>query len=172
MASEVAYQTHRDADWDAWAYYVRAGYNFSTLPWTPNLSYRYASFSGDDPSTATYERFDAPLSSGLDTWVQGIVVRKVVSNSNVDSHRVRLNLAPEKRVSFTLDYFWLLANEPAGGERWYAQEVDFAVRWSINRNLFLLGVAGVAFPDEKLEEQSGSDLNSWTTLQVSLFWNF
>lgn len=170
--SEVAYQTHRDVDWRAWAYYARAGYTFESLPWTPNLSYRYASFSGDDPSTKRYERFDAPLSSGLDTWVQGIVAKKVVSNSNLDSHRIRLNVAPSPKLSFTLDYFWLMANETAGGAYWYAQEVDLAVRWSISRNLFFLGVAGVAFPDDRLRDRAGSDLDSWGTLQASLFWNF
>lgn len=170
--AEGAYQTHRDIDWDAWAYYGRIGYSFASLPWSPNLRYRYASFSGDDPATATYERFDAPLSSGLDTWVQGIVAKKVVSNSNLDSHRIRLNLAPAPRLSLTFDYFWLWANETAGGSRNYAQEADFAVRWSINRNLFFLGVAGIAVPDDRLEEQAGSDLDAWSTLQASLFWAF
>lgn len=172
FGTEAAYQTHRDVDWDAWAYYGRVGYNFASLPWTPNLSYRYASFSGDDPSTETYERFDAPLSSGLDTWVQGVVIRKAVSNSNLDSHRIRLSVVPAKAVSLTFDYFWLLANETAAGPRGYGQEADFAVRWSINRNLFLLAVAGIALPGERLEDQAGSKLDPWSTYQLSLFWTF
>lgn len=171
-AVEAAYQTHRDGDWSAWAYYGRVGYNCMEIPWTPNLSYRYASFSGDDPSTETYERFDAPLSSGLDTWVQGVVARKVVSNSNLDSHRVRLNLLPAMAVSLTFDYFWLFANEPGDGPRMYAQEADLAVRWSIDRNLFLLLVAGVAVPEDRLEDQAGADLDAWSTMQASLFWSF
>jgi hypothetical protein len=169
---ELAYQTSRDVDWDAWAWYSRVGYTFHNLPWTPNLSYRYASFGGDDPHTSTYEGFDAPLSSGLDTWVQGVNVRKVASNGNLDSHRVRLNLAASPKLSLTFDYFYLMANQAAGGPDEIAQEIDLGIRWSITPNLFFLGVAGIAFPDDRLENQAGNDLSDWTTMQASLFWNF
>jgi hypothetical protein len=172
LGGEVAHQTHEDVDWDAWAYYGRIGYGFRDVRWTPNLSYRYATFSGDDPNTATYERFDAPLSSGLDTWVQGVNVRKVQPNSNLDTHRVRLNLAPSSKLSLTFDYWWLSADEAMGGASRIAREVDLAIRWSIDPDLFFLGVAGVAFPDDRLREQAGSDLDTWTTLQASLFWTF
>ncbi len=172
LSGESAYQTHRDVEWDAWAYYGRLGHSFRDLPWTPNLSYRYASFSGDDPTTPTYEGFDAPLSSGLDTWVQGINSRKVASNSNLDSHRIRLNVAPSPKLSLTLDYFWLLANEPAGGPREIGQEIDLGIRWAINPNLFFLGVVGVGFPDDQLRQRAGSSLEPWSTFQASLFWNF
>lgn len=171
LFGEHAWQTHRDVNWDARAYYVRTGYTFSSLPWTPNLSYRYASFSGDDPNTPTYERFDAPLSSGLDTWVQGINSKKVVTNSNLKSHRIRLNLAPMQKLSFTFDYFWLFADEARGGSS-YSQELNLGVRWAISRNLYFLGVAGIAFPGDNLKQQAGRDLDNWTTMQASLFWNF
>lgn len=171
LSGEYAWQTHRDVDWDAHAYYVRAGYTFTNLPWTPNLSYRYASFSGDDPSTRTYERFDAQLSSGLDTWVQGVNFKKVVSNSNLNTHRIRLNVVPTEKLSLTFDYFWLLADE-TGGSPDYGQELNLGVRWSISEHLFFLGVAGIAFPGDNLKEKAGSDLDNWSTVQVSLFYNF
>ncbi len=171
LFGEYAWQMHRDVDWDARAWYLRTGYTFSSLRWTPNLSYRYASFSGDDPETETYERFDAQLSSGLDHWVQGINSKKVVSNSNLNSHRLRLNVVPTPKLSLTFDYFWLFADEAAGSDA-YAQELNLGVRWSISRNLFFLGVAGIAFPGDNLKEQAGGDLDNWTTAQVSLFWNF
>lgn len=171
LFGEHAWQSHREVDWNARAYYARAGYAFSTLPWTPNLSYRYASFSGDDPETPTYERFDAQLSSGLDTWVQGINSKKVISNGNLNSHRIRLNLAPASKLSFTFDYFWLFADQ-ARGSADYAQEFNLGVRWTISRNLFLLGVTGIAFPGDNLKQQAGTDLENWTTAQLSLFWNF
>ncbi len=171
LFGEYAWQMHRDVDWDARAWYLRTGYTFSSLRWTPNLSYRYASFSGDDPDTETYERFDAQLSSGLDHWVQGINSKKVVSNSNLNSHRLRLNVVPTPKLSLTFDYFWLFADEAAGSDA-YAQELNLGVRWSMSRNLFFLGVAGIAFPGDNLKEQAGGDLDNWTTAQVSLFWNF
>jgi hypothetical protein len=171
LFGEHAWQTHREADWDARAYYARAGYTFSRLPWKPNLSYRYASYSGDDPATATFERFDAPLSSGLDTWVQGVNMKKAVSNTNLNSHRIRLNLAPTERLSFTFDYFWLFADEAAGAAD-YGQELNLGVRWALSRNLFFLGVAGIGFPGGNLEEQAGGGLENWATVQASLFINF
>lgn len=171
LFGEHAWQNHRDVDWDARAYYVRGGYTFANLPWTPNLGYRYASFSGDDPATETYERFDAQLSSGLDTWVQGVSSKKVVTNSNLNSHRIRLNVAPTEKLSFTFDYFWLLADQARGSSD-YGQEVNVGVRWAISRQLYFLGVGGVAFPGDNLRRQSPGGLDNWATLQASLFWNF
>ena len=171
LFGEHAWQTNRHADWSASAWYVRAGYTFANLPGRPNLSYRYASFSGDDPDTATWERFDAQLSSGLDTWVQGVSAKKVVSNANLNSHRLRLNIAPAERLNITADYFWLLADAGPGSGSLYAQEVNLAFRWTISRNLFFLGVAGLTMPGRQLRERAGSDLRNWGTIQTSLFWN-
>ena len=171
LFGEHAWQTHDEADWEARAWYVRGGYTFRSLPWKPNLSYRYASFSGDDPDSDTYEGFDAQLSSGLDTWVQGVNAKKTVTNTNLNSHRVRLGLAASPRLSFTFDW-WVLRADAGSGPRDYGQEVDLGIRWSIARNLFFLGVAGIAFPGDRLESQSGRELDTWTTAQASLFWNF
>lgn len=171
LFGEHAWQTNRDVDWDARAWYLCGGYTFASLPWTPNVSYRYASFSGDDPNTRTFERFDAQLSSGLDTWVQGVNAKKVVSNTNLNSHRIRLNLAPSPKLSFTFDYFWLFADESRGSSD-DAQELNLGVRWAISRNLYFLGVAGIAFPGDRLKEQAGTDLDNWTTVQASVFINF
>lgn len=171
LSGEYAWQTHREVDWDANAWYVRTGYTFRDLPWSPNLSYRYASFSGDDPATRTYERFDAQLSSGLDAWVQGVNAKKVVSNSNLNSHRIRLNLIPTQKLSLTFDYFQLRADESRGSDL-YAHEWDLGVRWNLTSQLFFLGVAGIAIPGENLKQRAGGDLDRWVTVQGSLFWFF
>jgi hypothetical protein len=171
LFGEHAWQTHRATDVAARAYYLRTGYTFARLPWKPNLSYRYASFSGDDPDTDTFERFDAPLSSGLDTWVQGVSAKKVVPNGNLDSHRLRINLAPRDRLSLTFDYFWLQADAGTGPSN-YGQEINLALRWSLSPRLFLLGVAGIAWPGDRLRDQAGGDPAPWTTVQTSLFFNF
>jgi hypothetical protein len=149
------------------------GYVARTLPWKPSLTYRYASFSGDDPATPAREAFDAPLSSGLDEWVQGINFKKVVTNSNLNTHRIRLNLAPSERVNYTVDWFRLWADVPlATGETGYGDELDFAVRWSVSKRLYFLGVAGVAWPGEVLRAQTGGAAKSWVTVQASLFFFF
>jgi hypothetical protein len=78
VESEVAHQRHSDFEMDAWAAYATVGYLARDLPWTPSISYRISGFTGDDPSTATYERFDALYSGGLSEWLQCISLGKVL----------------------------------------------------------------------------------------------
>lgn len=170
---EYARQDHADQDVRATAWYAQLGYTARALPWKPSLTYRYASFSGDDPATPRREAFDAPLSSGLDEWVQGVNFKKVVTNSNLNTHRVRFNVAPTERLNFTVDWFRLWADVPlATGERAYGDELDFAVRWAISKRWYFLGVAGVAWPDEVLRAQTAGAAKPWVTVQASLFWGF
>jgi hypothetical protein len=65
----------QNVDFDAQAFYVEPFYDFSWLPWTPRLAYRFAWFSGDpDPGDRERTDFD-PLfydySRGWGPWVQG-----------------------------------------------------------------------------------------------------
>ena len=110
--AEAAWQDSTEAAISARAWYAQLAYTAQALPWKPSLLYRYASFSGDRPGTSTREAFDAPLSSGLDEWVQGVNFKKVVTNSNLNSHRVRLNAGPDPRLNFTLDFYHLWADVP------------------------------------------------------------
>jgi hypothetical protein len=171
--AEAAFQDNKDADVSARAWYAQLGYTAAALPWKPSLLYRYASFSGDKPGTAAYEAFDAPLSSGLDEWVQGVNFKKVVTNTNLNSNRVRLNLAPSDRLNLTFDYYHLWADVPlATGQSSYGNEIDLIVRWSISQRLFLLGVVGQAWPGNLIQTRAQGMARPWTTAQVSLFWGF
>ena len=94
-------------------------------------------------------------------------------DSELDSHRLRFNLEPSERVTYTIDWFRLKADVPlAGGERAYGDELDFAVRWAISRQLYFLGVAGVAWPGEAIKAQTQGAARPWVTFQASLFWGF
>ena len=171
--AEAAFQANPDADVSARAWYAQLAYTAAALPWKPSLLYRYATFSGDKPGSATYEAFDAPLSSGLDEWVQGVNFKKVVTNTNLNSSRVRLNLAPTDRLNLTLDYYHLWADVPlATGQTSYGNEIDLIVRWSLTERLFLLGVAGQAWPGNLIQTRAQGTARPWTTAQVSLFWGF
>ncbi|MCZ0963387.1 alginate export family protein [Paracoccus benzoatiresistens] len=182
LESEVAHQRHSDFAMRAWAGYGTGGYLARDLPWTPSLSYRFSSFSGDDPDTATYERFDALYSGGLSEWLQGISLGKVLRPENRQSHRVRLNVAPTERLNLTLDWFLHRANElnniganPAIatlGSRDLGQELQLTARWAISDRLYFLGVASTAFPGDALKRAAGGDADPWTTLQAQLFWTF
>ena len=170
---EYAYQTHSDVPWSAHAWYAQVAYTARQFAWLPSLTYRYASFSGDDPNTPTREAFDAPMSSGLDKWVQGVNFKKVVTNSNLNTHRVRLYLSPDDRINYTFDYFRLWADVPnAAGQRRYGDEINLALRWAISRQLYFLAVAGIAWPGEVIKTQTQGAAKPWSTLQASLFVNF
>jgi hypothetical protein len=170
---EYAYQTHSDVPWSAHAWYAQIAYTARQYAWLPSLTYRFASFSGDNPNTPTREAFDAPMSSGLDKWVQGVNFKKIVTNSNLNTHRVRLYLSPSDRVNYTFDYFRLCADVPnAAGQRQYGDEINLALRWAISRQLYFLAVAGIGWPGEVIKAQTQGAAKPWSTLQASLFVNF
>lgn len=180
IESEIAHQTHADFPMDAWAGYGTVGYLARTLPWTPSLSYRLAMFSGDNPNTPTYERFDQIYSGGLAEWLQGISFAKVLTQSNKITDRVRLNLVPMQNLNLTFDWFRHRADtlnnlgaQPAIAQlssHDLGQEFQFTARWSISRNFYFQGVAGYAIPGQALKEAAGQPLKPWTTLQAQLFW--
>jgi len=171
--AEGAWQDGTDAAISARAWYAQLAYTAKELPWKPSLTYRYATFSGDRPDTATREAFDAPLSSGLDEWVQGVNFKKVVTNSNLNTHRLRLNAGPDPRLNFTLDYYHLWADVPLPTvQSTYGNELDLIVRWAISKQLFFLGVAGIAWPGDVIRTQTQGAARPWSTLQASLFWGF
>lgn len=182
VEGEIAHQRHSDFEMDAWAGYATVGYLARDLPWTPSLSYRVSGFTGDDPSTSTYERFDALYSGGLGEWLQGISLGKVLRPENRISHRVRLNVAPNPRLNLTLDYVLHSADElnniganPAIAQlssRDLGQEVQFVTRWAVSDQLYFLGVAAMAFPGDAIRDAAGGDADNWTTLQAQLFWTF
>jgi hypothetical protein len=180
LEAEVARQTHARFDMEADAWYISLGYQLSSSAWRPVLTYRYASFEGDDSETATYERFDAPMSGGTDKWVQGKVFRRAIGNSNLVSHRLRLFLTPTPKLGVTLDYYALRADELNNrggarplqqlGDRSYGRELDVSVRWGISKQLFLLGLAGVADPGPAIDLALEDGADSWTVVQLSLSW--
>jgi hypothetical protein len=178
LESELGYQWNPGHDVSAWAGYGTIGYIARQAAWTPSLSYRYALFSGDDPDTQAFERWDPLLSTGLGIWLQGISFGKVVSNSNLSTHRIQFNVAPVETLNVTFDYHKLTipetddtnANRVPGAlsSSDLGQEFTLSARWVINRVLYLQGLASYAVPGEALKD-IGADEN-WSTLQLSLYW--
>ena len=88
---------------NAVGWYVYPTYQFSDLPWKPQLFYRYASFTGSGT-----RNFD-PLFTGLTdwgTWTQGEILGEfVISNSNLISHQVRLKMTPNDLLTLNLIYY-------------------------------------------------------------------
>ena len=170
LAGEVAYQENGDA-LEAYGYYGEIGWRFEGLPWSPYLSYRYAFFSGDDPATARSEDFD-PLFYGFTdwgTWFQGEILGEfVLLNSNLESHTVRLQLAPSEPVTLNLLYHYFRLDKPEGlgvTSADFAHEVNLIADWAVTDNLSLAGVVGVTIPENGAEQFTGGNA-TWAHFMV------
>jgi len=157
-----------DGDFDAEAWYGEAGYTFSTLPWSPTLSYRYAYFSGDaDPTDDTRREFE-PFFYGFDkrgwgTWFQGEVGGGwYLYNANQQNHYVHLSGTPADAWSVgLLGLRYELAESNFFGtpvsERHFGDELNAYADWSVTDNLVLSLAYGVMFPGQAALDAFGDD---------------
>jgi hypothetical protein len=145
---------------NAWS--LQGTYAFDDA-WTPKLSYRYAFFEGDDPSTPRSEAFD-PLFLGFSdwgTWWQGEIAGEYfLANSNLKSHQGRLHLAPHDRVGIGAIVYRFLAHRPATFGSGVtsddvAWEVDGYTDWKLNETFTLSLVSAWATPGDALRQNSG-----------------
>ena len=81
---------------------AEAGWQFGDKSWSPSISWRYSSTTGDDPATPRYERWDLLYSGNdIDTWVQGQLMKNIHYNSNVKVHRVLARATPDRKWRLT-----------------------------------------------------------------------
>lgn len=180
LEGEAYTQSNPDYDMQAQAWYGTAGYIWDSLPWSPSISYRYASFSGDDPDTDTFERFDGLMTNGFGNWLQGMSFGKVYRNANLNTHRIQANVSPREGMNLTFSWHQLRADElnnlggnPALSElasRDIGDEYTGTLRWGIDRNRYLQVVASHAVPGRALRDIGADD--PWSTLQASLYVSF
>lgn len=86
--------------------------------------------------------------------MHGVDFKNGVS-SNLNSHRIRLNAGPDPRLNLTLDLYHMWAERPLQiGQKTYGNEVDLIARRVISKQLFFLGVAGIASPGEVIKAQT------------------
>ena len=101
--SEIAHQRNDENSFAmrAWGGFFEFGYTAADWAWRPTFSYRLSGFSGDDPATPTYERWDPLFSGGTpEEWVQGINHYKMFQDSNIVAHRLQGRLRPSPRTEF------------------------------------------------------------------------
>ncbi len=146
---------------DATAWNLLVAYQFDTS-WQPKVSYRYAFFEGDDPTTTANENFDSLLTGFSDwgTWWQGEIAGEYfISNSNLISHQLRVHVTPNEAVStglilydFLLDHPSALGAQVTSDE--VAQELDWYMDWSPNDHWAFSFVAAIAEPGDAIEQSS------------------
>jgi hypothetical protein len=158
-------------DFNGDAYYAQADYTVSSLPWSPTFTYRYAVFSGDgNPGDSNVNAFD-PLfygfSSGWGTWFQGEIVGEyLLFNSNQRNHMAKISLAPTESLGVGLIYYHFdLDKQNYFGtpvtSRNFADEVNLYADWTISENVFISGVAGMAFSGKAAEQAFGNDQTTY-----------
>ena len=182
LKAEYAWQDHEDFDMSAHAGYLWAGYQAQDVRWRPSLSYRWSSFSGDDPDTTTFERFDPLFSGGLGNFLPGIVFSKVYKNANLVTHRATFSVKPNAQTELILDYFHHRANElnnlggigplQSLGAKDIGQEVTLTAYRYIGKNLFFQGIASVGMPGKAIDQALGGDAQNWYTVQAALYMFF
>lgn len=155
------------------------GYRFAQALWRPEVSYRIARFSGDDGSTARFERWDPLLSGGNgEQWVQGINHFKIFQNSNLIAHRLQFRIRPSPSVEL-VPQLWLfqadsttnLGGNPAlsflGGKR-LGHEANITGKWFLSRRVFVQGHLAATFPGSGVRNAPGvsGDLDPWWSAMV------
>ena len=193
FTGDFAYQWNDRIDLKAWAGRVTAGYTFANLPWSPNLTLGYQTFSGDDPDTTKLERFDPLYYQGSPSaWATGSKSASTFINSNVNALTLALRVQPTKQDTWTLRYAHIRANELNSPVQFgQATRVDvngnvvsgvtdaeladdLFLEYSriINRNTFLTAGVSGSFPGAGIDNVIGRSADPWTGGFINVVFNF
>ncbi len=162
LAFEGEYAAEQNGDlMSANGWYTQLSYQLNKVAWSPKLSYRYAFFSGDDPTTPKSEAFD-PLFLGFydwGAWWQGEIAGEYfLSNSNLKSHQIRLHASPSDAIGTGLFYYvFQLARPEALGITAIdvANEIDWYMDWKINTNFSASFLLAWTSPGEVVKQLYG-----------------
>ncbi len=177
FGAEAALQTHRDFDMFATAGYAEIGYSLADKAWAPSISYRLGYFSGDDPDTETYERWDPLYSGGNgEQWVQGANHFKVVQDSNVIAHRIQGRFRPLPRVE-VVPQLWLFQADSLnniGGNpalstlsaKTYGYEINTTVKWFASQNWYVHGHVAYTIPGEAAQDALDDEAENWFSVML------
>lgn len=183
FGAEYAIQRNRNFDMDAHAGWVEAGYGLPQASGSPTISYRLSVFSGDDPTTATYERWDPMLSGGTgEQWVQGANHFKVVQDSNVVAHRIQARFRPNPKIevvpqlwAFYADSETNIGGNPAltfldGDE--YGFEANVTGKWFVSRNIYVHGHLAYTVPGDAIKAALDGDASDWLSTMIFIRYAF
>lgn len=174
--TELGLQTNEHFPMRAWAGYAMLGWNFSRVYGRPALSYRFAYFSGDNPDTKTFERWDPLYTGGNgEQWVQGSNMYKVVQNSNEMTHLLQLVWAPYQRWQTVTQLWSFLAPQTnnLGGNpglstmksHYYGTELNLTVKYFYSRNWYFHMNTALTFPGNAIRGVI-SDTKPWFSLMA------
>ena len=168
LSFQFEYAAERNGDTlDSNAWTLLGAYELSSVAWKPKLSYRYASFEGDNPSTAANEAFD-PLLVGFSdwgSWWQGEIAGEYfLSNSNLNSRQFRAHVTPNDKVGGGLIFYDLRLDQPDSfgpsvTDNHLAFEGDVYADWKLSKNLLMSLVTAFADPGRAVQQLTGRTKN-------------
>lgn len=183
FGGEYAEQTNRNFPMRARAAYGEVGWSFPAAPWRPSFSYRLGYFSGDDPDTTRYERWDPLLSGGNgEQWVQGANMFKVVQDSNSVAHRFQARLRPNPKMElvpqvwiFRADSTTNISGNPALqflSSKDYGYEVNTTAKFFVSRNIYVHGHIAYTMPGEAIRDALNHDASDWFSAMAFIRYAF
>jgi hypothetical protein len=182
LEAEWAHQWSTSLDMSADGWGVWAGYAFTKAKGRPAALYRYSVLTGDDPSTATYERFDTMTGGVQRDWLHGMAMTQVARGRNLRVHRVELSVKPRPGMDLSVDLYDYSADtlNNLGGQRalpTYAsshlgREVTPTLQWMFNRNLYVQALATYLIPGKGLRDSLPEPTHVWQAYKLSLYWFF
>lgn len=180
LEAEWAHQWSTSLDMSADGWGAWAGYAFTKTAGRPAALYRYSVLSGDDPSTATYERFDTMTGGVQRDWLHGMAMTQVARGRNLRVHRVELSVKPKPGLDLSVDMYDYSADtlNNLGGQRAlpaYASsrlgnEVTPTLQWMVNRNLFVQALATYLIPGPGLRDSLPAPTHVWQAYKLSFYW--
>jgi hypothetical protein len=183
FGGEFAQQSNRNFPMRARAGYGEVGWSFPRAAWSPSFSYRLGYFSGDDPTTARFERWDPLLSGGNgEQWVQGANMFKVVQDSNSITHRFQARLRPARMVELVPQVWLFRADSLAniGGNpalqflsgKDYGAEVNMTAKWFVSRNIYVHGHIAYTMPGHAIQDALQQDADDWLSAMMFVRYAF
>lgn len=174
--TEAGYQTNKYFRMRAYAWYAHLGWNFAYTTGAPALSYRFAYFSGDNPDTRAYERWDALYTGGNgEQWVQGSNMYKIVQNSNEMTHLVQLIWSPLRKTQTVTQLWAFIAPEKnnLGGNpglstlqsHCYGSEINFTFKYFPSQRWYFHLNTALTFPGNAIRNTI-ADTKNWFCLMA------
>ncbi len=177
IAAEGAFQRNENFDMAAYGFFGEVGYSFADVPWTPTISYRYAQFSGDDPDTSRFERWDPLYSGGTgEQWVQGINHFKLFQDSNLIAHRIQARVRPSPKVELVPQLWFFQAESTTNiggnpalsvlGSKDLGFEVNMTAKYFMSRNVLIQGSVAATFAGDAIDTALGAYDDPWISAMM------
>lgn len=180
--TEGAYERNPNFDMGSYAFYAEGGWKFQQVKTVPTISYRFAYFSGDDPNTTKYERWDALYTGGNgEQWVQGSNMYKIVQNSNEMSHRIQFTLNPIRKIQVVTQLWSFIAPQKnnLGGNpalstlqsRYYGSEINLTIKYFRSRSWYFHLNTAYTIPSNAIKELTNNP-KDWFCLSAFARYSF